>query len=117
MRDLERQGREVERRKAELLSAAAAAASPVQPATLATPSGAETQPASTELATPGATEGSIAETGASEGPVVAPVAEGNVARGTETDVLPSEHNPSEAVTPAEQAEPQDLQAKVQKADS
>jgi len=117
MRDLERQGREVERRKAELLSAAAAAASPVQPATLATPSGAETQPGSTELATTGATEGSIAETGASEGPVVAPVVEGNVARGTEAAVLASDHNSSEAATPAEQAEPQDVQAKVQKADS
>jgi len=121
MRDLERQGREVERRKAELLSAAAAAASPVQPATLATPSGAETQPASTELATPGATEGSVAETGAGEGaskgPIVAPVAEGNVARGTDTGVLASERNSSEAITPAELAEPQDVQAKVQKADS
>jgi sec-independent protein translocase protein TatB len=115
MRDLERQAREVERRKAELLSAAAA--SPVQPATLATPSGAETQLVSTELAAPRATEGSIAETGASEGPVVAPVAEGNVARETETGVSASEHNPSEATAPAEQAEPQDVQAKVQKADS
>src|SRR5579864_433381 len=48
MRDLERQAREVERRKAELLSEAAAAAAPVQPATLATASGAETQAAGRE---------------------------------------------------------------------
>src|SRR5258708_40295313 len=49
MRDIERQAREVARRKAE----AAAAASPAveaQPATLATSSGAETQPPGTELA-------------------------------------------------------------------
>ena len=117
MRDLERQAREVERRKAELLSAATAAASPEQPATLATPSGAETQPASTELAASGATEGSVVETGASEGPVVAPVAERNVARGTDTGALASEHDASQAPTSAEPAEPQDVQAKVQKADS
>src|ERR1700676_2713071 len=42
MRDLEWQAREVERRKAE--AAAAASAVQPQPATLATPSGAETQP-------------------------------------------------------------------------
>ena len=117
MRDLERQAREVERRKAELLSAAAAAASPVQPATLATPSGAETQPPSTELAVPGATEGSIADAGASEGPVVAPVAEGNVARGTEAGVVASEGNPAEVSAPLDHLESQALQAKAQKADS
>ena len=48
MRDLERQAREVERKKAALL--ASSAASQVQPATLATPSGSETQPPFTELA-------------------------------------------------------------------
>lgn len=117
MRDLERQAREVERRKAELLSAAAAASSPVQPATLATPSGAETQPASTELAAPGATEGSIVETGSSDGPVVAPVAEGNVARGTEAGVVASEGSPAEVSSPLDHPESQDLQAKAQKADS
>ncbi|HXN51785.1 MAG TPA: twin-arginine translocase TatA/TatE family subunit [Candidatus Acidoferrum sp.] len=115
MRDLERQARETERRKAEAASAAAAAQT--QPATLATPSGAETQGGGGELAGAGATEGSIAETGGSEGPVVAPVAEGNIARGAETDGLASEHHPAELATSAEQADPQDVQAKVQKADS
>lgn len=51
MRDLERQAREVERKKAELLASSAAAVVEPQPATLATPSGVETQPAATELAT------------------------------------------------------------------
>ncbi len=49
MRDLERQAREVERKKAELLASAAAVVDP-QPATLAIPSDAETQPLPTELA-------------------------------------------------------------------
>src|SRR3984893_10071819 len=83
MRDLERQAREVERRKAE--AAAASGGAQTQPATLATPSGAETQAGGGELAeTNGATEASVPEAGASDGPVVAPVAEGNVARETET---------------------------------
>lgn len=116
MRDLERQAREVERRKAELLSAAAAAG-PAQPATLATPSGAETQPASAELVAPGATESLIAESTASEGPVVAPVAEDNVARGTEAGILASEGNPAEVSAPPEHPESEDLQAKAQKADN
>src|SRR6202795_2433553 len=60
MRDLERQAREVERRKAEAASAAAAASTQTQPATLATPSGAETQGGGGLLAeTSGATEGSV----------------------------------------------------------
>jgi sec-independent protein translocase protein TatB len=78
MRDLERQAREVERRKAE--AAAASAATQTQPATLATPSGVETTAARGELAEPGATEGSVPEAAAGEGPVVAPVPEGNIAR-------------------------------------
>src|ERR1700757_160526 len=49
MGDLERQAREVERKKAELLASSSAAAQP-QPATLATPSGAETQAPGTQLA-------------------------------------------------------------------
>src|ERR1700752_2796903 len=49
MRDLDRQTREVERKKAALLASASAAAQP-QPATLASPSGAETQPAAGALA-------------------------------------------------------------------
>jgi sec-independent protein translocase protein TatB len=48
MRDLERQAREVERKKAALLASSAATQS--QPATLATPSGAETQPPVAPLA-------------------------------------------------------------------
>jgi len=115
MRDLERQAREVERRKAEVASAATAAQT--EPATLATPSSAETQAGGGELAAAGATEGSIAEAGGSEGPVVAPVAEGNIVRGTETDGLASEHRPAERPASAEQADPQDVQAKVQEADS
>jgi len=115
MRDLERQAREVERRKAEAASAATAAQT--QPAMLTAPSSDETQEGSGELAAAGATDDSIAETGGSEGPVVAPVAEGNIARGTGTDGLASEHHPAERATSAEQADPQDVQAKVQKADS
>jgi sec-independent protein translocase protein TatB len=49
MRDLERQAREVERKKQALLAAANAQ---LQPATLATPSGVQTQPAKAELAPP-----------------------------------------------------------------
>ena len=115
MRDLERQAREVERRKAE--AATASAAAQTQPATLATPSGAETQTGGGELATAGATEGSAGEAGAGEGPVVAPVPEGNIARGSETDGLAGEHEPTEPAASAEQADPQNAQAKVQKADS
>jgi len=49
MRDLERQAREVERKKQALLAETNAA---LQPATLASPSGVETQPAPAELAVP-----------------------------------------------------------------
>jgi TatA/E family protein of Tat protein translocase len=112
MRDLERQAREVERRKAEAASAAAAASTQTQPATLATPSGAETQGAGGELAaTSGATEGSAPE--ASEGPVVAPVAEGNVAREMETGTT-NAGGVEEIPAPTES---HDLQAKAQKAES
>ena len=111
MRDMERQAREVERRKAEAASAAAAAQT--QPATLATPSGAETQAGTPELAAGGATEASVPESGASEGPVVAPVAEGNVSRETETSA-PNAQGGGEG---SEAAAPQELQAKLQKADN
>ena len=50
MRDLERQAREVERKKQALLASANAA---LQPATLASPSGVETQAAPEQLAAPG----------------------------------------------------------------
>src|SRR5712671_8145699 len=112
MRDLERQAREVERRKAEAASAAASAET--QPATLATPSRVETEAGSGALAETGATEGSVPAEAGGQGPVVAPVAEGNVARETETHVLDAaqvDGNGSVA------AETQELQAKAQKADT
>ncbi len=111
MRELERQAREVERKKAEAASAPAQA----QPATLATPSGAETQAGGGELAPPGATEGSAAEGAGSEGPVVAPVAEGNVPRGTGT--APEQVNAETGGEGSESATTQELQANTQKTDS
>ena len=118
MRDLERQAREVERRKAEAASAAAAALAPSQPATLATPSGAETQAGGGELAAAGATEGTVAESGPGEGPVVAPVAEGNVARATKVDSSTAEPENGDArVGAAAPAITEDFQAKVQKAEN
>src|SRR6266478_10093542 len=108
MRDLERQAREAERRKAEAASAAAGAQT--QPAT---PSGAEPQGSGGELAAASATEAGAAETGAGEGPVVAPVAEGNVARDTDLET-PSAPTGGEG---AETALTQELQAKAQKADN
>ena len=113
MRDLERQAREVERRKADAASASAAAAQ-AQAATLATPSGAETQVGGRELAGGGATEAGIAETGAGEGPIVAPVAEGNVARDTDMETPnAAQADGNGSVAP----ETQELQAKTQKADN
>jgi sec-independent protein translocase protein TatB len=76
MRDLERQAREVERRKAAEASAAAAAAQP-QPATLGTPSGTETQASAGELAAPDS------DTRTTEAPVITPVAEAVVPRSAE----------------------------------
>jgi sec-independent protein translocase protein TatB len=87
MRDLERQAREVERKKTALLASAAAALP--QPATLATPSNAETQPPTSELA---ATEGTTLATEAGTLTPV-PVAE-SVARSTE----PAELGTGEAQT-------------------
>jgi TatA/E family protein of Tat protein translocase len=113
MRELERQAREVARNKAE--AAAASAAAQAQPATLATPSGAETEAGGGESASPGATEGSAAEGAGSEGPVVAPVAEGNVARGTEA--APEHVNADSGGEGSEPATSQELQAKAQKTDS
>jgi sec-independent protein translocase protein TatB len=79
MRDLERQAAEVERKKRELQ---AAAATQLQPATLATPSGAETQPGPAALASP------EADKGATEAPVITPVAE-SVARSSGSTELNS----------------------------
>src|ERR1700704_4894775 len=88
MRDIERQAREVERRKAEAAAPASTAVEP-QPATLATPSGVDTQPTEPELAAgeaAGATEGTAAVVagGAVDAPVIAPVRESTFARETET---------------------------------
>jgi sec-independent protein translocase protein TatB len=112
MRDLERQAREVERRKAEV--AAAAASAQTQPATLATPSGAETQAEGGEVAPAGATEASVPDANGSTGPVVAPVPEGNVARETEPEAQNSKQASEDGSIGADS---QELQAKAQKADS
>ena len=114
MRDLERQAREVERRKAEAASAAASAAEPTQPATLAAPSGVETEAGTGALAESGATEGSVPAENIGEGPVVAPVAEGNIARDIETHVLDAAQTDGNGSLAAET---QELQAKAQKADT
>jgi len=114
MSDLERQAREVERRKAEAASTAVSAAPESQPATLGTPSGVETGAGSGELAATGATEGSVPETGVGEGPVVAPVAEGNVAREIEVEASNAGQADGNGSAPSET---QELQAKAQKADS
>jgi sec-independent protein translocase protein TatB len=97
MRDLERQAREVERKKAALLASSAAQA---QPATLATPSGVETQPPTAELAAP---EDSLRATEAGTLTTV-PVPE-SVARSTE----PSGSGNGDAPTAPEttEAKPQD----------
>src|SRR5277367_1596527 len=63
MRDLERQAADVERRKRELLASNPTVAQP-QLATLATPSGAETQPGATALAS------GLTNEGATEAPVI-----------------------------------------------
>ena len=89
MRDIERQAREVERRKAEAAAAASTTVQP-QPATLATASGTETPTAElTATAAAGATEGTagagLTEASAVEAPVVAPVPESTFARGAETE--------------------------------
>jgi len=116
MRDLERQAREVERRKAE--AASTAATTQTRSAMLATPSGAETQAGGAESAAVGGAEVAVPEAGASEGPVVAPVAEGNVAREMETGT-PKAEAVGESSEPAEVPDfkAQGLQAKMQKADS
>jgi sec-independent protein translocase protein TatB len=79
MRDLERQAADVERKKRELLAKANATIE--MPATLATPSGAETQPAPAQLAETSSappTEGervTEADAGAVMMPIVTPAAE------------------------------------------
>jgi sec-independent protein translocase protein TatB len=87
MRDLDRQAREVERKKQALL--ATAAAEQVQPATLATPSGVETQAPSPELASTSQLVPSESESRATEAGtlVVTPVPE-SVPRGIEESESP-----------------------------
>jgi sec-independent protein translocase protein TatB len=115
MRDLERQAREVERRKAE--AATATAAAQTQPATLATPSGAETQGDGDQLAEGvRATEAEAGEIVPSDGPLLAPVAEGNVARGSEIET-PGTPEDVTASEPLELREHRELQAKVQKSEN
>lgn len=99
MRDLERQAADVERKKRELL--ASVAATTPQPATLATPSNAETQPASAQLAesNPAATEGerpaegerlTEAAAGTPMMPIVTPVAEAVARSSGEAEVQAAE---------------------------
>src|SRR5690348_1978132 len=88
MRDLERQALLAERKKAADAASAAAAAEPIQPATIAPPSGAET-PSSESPAGPRATEA----------PVISAVAE-SVARSAEEAV----DGKAEAATPTESVE-------------
>lgn len=64
MREMERQALQVERKKAAEAVAASAAAEPNQPATLAAPEGTETPSNETPL-----------ESGATEAPVISPIAE------------------------------------------
>ena len=103
MRDLERQAAEVERKKRELLAKANAALD--VPITLASPSGSETQPAPAQLA-----ESSSASTTAGERvteadagtpmePVVAPVAEGVVARSSDEPAPEIPHATSPDASP------------------
>ena len=99
MRDLERQAAEVERKKRELLAKANAAIE--APITLASPSGAETQPAPAQLADSSGASTAQAQTvteadaGAPMEPVVAPVAEA-VARSSSDE--PSAENATPAGT-------------------
>ena len=87
-----------------------------QPATLASPSGAETQAGGGELAAAATTEAGIAEAAeaGAEGPEVAPVAEGNVPRETETEApIATQAAGNGSAGP----ETQDLQAKAEKAEN
>jgi sec-independent protein translocase protein TatB len=113
MRDLERQAAEVERKKRELLAKANAALD--APITLASPSGSETQPAPAQLADSSSASPATdtaqgervteADAGAPMDPVVAPVAEGVVARSSSdestvepTNTTASDSNASESAS-------------------
>jgi TatA/E family protein of Tat protein translocase len=100
MRDLERQAAEVERKKRELLAKANAAIE--APITLASPSGAETQPAPAQLADSSSAEAqrvTEAEAGTPMTPIVTPVAEAisrSSADESHTDSAPSTEASSNA---------------------
>jgi sec-independent protein translocase protein TatB len=113
MRDLERQAAEVERKKRELLAKANAALD--APITLASPSGSETQPAPAQLADSSSASPATdtaqgervteADAGTPMDPVVAPVAEGVVARSSSdespvepTNTTASDSNASESAS-------------------
>jgi sec-independent protein translocase protein TatB len=115
MRDLERQAAEVERKKRELLAKANAALD--VPITLASPSGSETQAAPAQLAdsssasTTAGERVTEADAGTPMDPVIAPVAEGIVARSsdepapeiphaTSPDASPDSNGNSNGSTPA-----------------
>jgi sec-independent protein translocase protein TatB len=99
MRDLERQAREVERKKQALLAEASAA---LQPVTLASPSGVETQPVPAQLAAP------PEETRATEAGELTPtpVAEAVARSSDASESAPSaaEGEPSENASPASVSE-------------
>jgi sec-independent protein translocase protein TatB len=99
MRDLERQALQAERKKAAEAAAASASAEPTQPATLATPSGAET-PSNDSQA------GDIqAEARETETPVISPIPE-SVPRSTEE---PAETKSEAAAVANSQDSPHDTQ--------
>jgi TatA/E family protein of Tat protein translocase len=101
MRDLERQALLAERKKAAEAAAASAAAEPVQPATFATPAGAQTPTTEASAAEASAVS---ADAPVTEAPVVAPVAEA-VPRGSGD----SAERKKEAVTTNLQEPSQDAQ--------
>jgi sec-independent protein translocase protein TatB len=103
MRDLERQAAEVERKKRELL--ASVAATTPQPATLATPSNAETQPVAGQLAesNPSASEGerlTEAAAGAPMTPIVTPVTEAVARSSSESEAATAESVPADGTSSA-----------------
>ena len=88
MREMERQALQAERKKAAEAAAASAAAEPNQPATLASPAG--TEASSNPV---------LADTRATEAPVISPVAE-SVPRDSEE---PAENQPDAAVTSSQES--------------
>jgi len=103
MRDLERQAAEVERKKRELL--ASVAATTPQPATLATPSNAETQPVAGQLAesNPSASEGerlTEAAAGTPMTPIVTPVTEAVARSSSESEAATAESVPADGTSSA-----------------